>query len=200
MCGIGHDARQGRGAKENSLENQMIAHCAPTLAGLKSACLFSYFYSDAMSVKADLARINGMLNGKGVFAEVLLWRGDFVLLYVYRMSQLRRELTGPDAKELLEEYGYLCDSVEGCLARLKERLYDAPCFPHEIGIFLGYPPEDVKGFIQNGGRNCKCCGIWKVYCNAAEKEALFHKLKKCTKVYREVFASGRNLVQMTVRA
>lgn len=200
MRGGVHDARRGRGIKENSLEDRMIAHCAPTLAGLKSACLFSYFYSDAVSVKADLARINNMLNEKGVFAESLLWRGDSVLIYVYRASLLRQELTEPAAKELLEEYGYLCDSIEGRLARLKERLHGASCFPHEIGIFLGYPPEDVKGFIRNGGKNCKCCGIWKVYCNEAEKEALFHKLKKCTKVYREVFASGRNLVQMTVRA
>lgn len=184
----------------NSLEDQIIAHCAPTLAGLKSACLFSYFYSDDTFVRAELVRINGMLNGKGVFAEALLWREDFVLLYVYRMSQLRQELTRQGAAELLTEYGYRGEGVENRLARLKERLYDADCFPHEIGIFLGYPLEDVKGFIQNGGRNCKCCGMWKVYCNAAEKEALFHKLKKCTKVYQEVFAAGRNLVQMTVCA
>ena len=94
MCGIGHDAEQGRRTRESTLEDRIIAHCAPTLAGLKSACLFSYFYSDALSVKEELSRINGMLNGKGVFAEALLWRGDFVLLYVYRMSQLRRDLTG----------------------------------------------------------------------------------------------------------
>ena len=27
-------------------------------------------------------------------------------------------------------------------------------FPHEMGIFLGYPLGDVKGFIEHHGRNC----------------------------------------------
>ena len=29
-----------------NLENELIGHCAPTLAGLKSANLFRYFYTD----------------------------------------------------------------------------------------------------------------------------------------------------------
>lgn len=33
--------------------------------------------------------------------------------------------------------------------RLAERIQQEPQFPHEIGIFLGYPVEDVLGFIEN---------------------------------------------------
>ena len=44
-------------------------------------------------------------------------------------------------------------------------------FPHEIGIFLGYPLADVAGFIRNKGRNCKCIGTWKVYGDAFEKDS-----------------------------
>ena len=36
-------------------------------------------------------------------------------------------------------------------------------FPHEIGLFLGYPFEDVMGFIENKGENYLCSGCWKVY-------------------------------------
>jgi hypothetical protein len=36
-------------------------------------------------------------------------------------------------------------------------------FPHEIGIFLGIPYEDVKGFIKNSGANFITNGYWKVY-------------------------------------
>ena len=50
---------------------------------------------------------------------------------------------------------------EQCLARLIERLKDADEFPHEIGLFLGYPPEDVEGFIQEPNGQ-KYTGIWKV--------------------------------------
>ncbi len=36
-------------------------------------------------------------------------------------------------------------------------------FPHEIGLFLGYPPEDVCGYIRNKGKCQKCTGHWQVY-------------------------------------
>ena len=32
-------------------------------------------------------------------------------------------------------------------------------FPHEVGLFLGYPPEDVKGFIDHRANNFKCAGL-----------------------------------------
>lgn len=82
--------------------------------------------------------------------------------------------------------------------RLKKRIQKEACFPHEIGLFLGYPLEDVEGFIKNKGRNCESCGIWKVYCNAGEKQLLFAKFKKCTEVYKQVFGEGRQLLQLTV--
>ena len=36
-------------------------------------------------------------------------------------------------------------------------------FPHEVGLFLGYPPRDVEGFIREKARRAKCTGAWKVY-------------------------------------
>ncbi len=46
-------------------------------------------------------------------------------------------------------------------------------FPHEMGIFLGYPLGDVKGFIRHRGRDFLYCGYWKVYENEAEARKLF---------------------------
>ncbi|MPN31536.1 hypothetical protein SDC9_179010 [bioreactor metagenome] len=37
--------------------------------------------------------------------------------------------------------------------------------PHELGIFLGFPLEDVKEFITNPYKECLLCGYWKVYHN-----------------------------------
>ncbi len=65
---------------------------------------------------------------------------------------------------------------------------------------LGYPLADVIGFIDHKGRDCKCCGIWKVYCNENEARKVFCRLEKCTQVYQRVFANGRNIEQMTVSA
>lgn len=180
------------------LERQLIEHCAPTLAGMKSASLFSYFYQGESFVRREIDEINQLLEKKGVRIEVLRWNGTSALLYVYRETLLARELRQPEAWKLLKRYGYCEQRTDYCLEQLKERLADCSCFPHEIGIFLGYPVEDVWGFIVNGGKNCKSCGMWKVYCNQGEKDRLFRKYNKCRDVYRHVFYEGRRLLQMTV--
>lgn len=180
------------------LENRLIEHCAPTLAGMKSANLFNYIYKNQTEVKEELAKVNALLNQKGVCAEALLWREESVLIYIYRRTMLEKELQNPEAAALLIKYGYEGYDVESCLVHLKVRLSRYTCFPHEIGIFLGYPIEDVKGFIENRGQNCESCGFWKVYCNASEKEKFFCKMRKCTQYYIRNFQKGRSLLQMTV--
>ena len=60
----------------------------------------------------------------------------------------------------LERLGYPTHSPTACLDFLEKRMEEAT-YPHEIGIFLGYPLEDVLGFIQN--KPCCCMGAWKVY-------------------------------------
>lgn len=60
-----------------------------------------------------------------------------------------------------------------CIRNLRIRINSSKTFPHEIGLFLGYPVEDVKGFIENKGENCVKCGAWKVYCNPEEKMHFF---------------------------
>lgn len=185
---------------KNKLEQKLIEHCAPTLAGMKSASLFSYYYAEQEPVREELSEVNRLLNERGVYVEALLWQEKFVLIYTYRLSHLERELCRPEAKELLEEYAYTNCNPRDCIEHLKRRLLCCACFPHEIGIFLGYPLEDVEGFIQNRGQNCKYCGMWKVYCNEKEKIQIFRKLKKCSEIYRQVFSEGRSLVQMTVCA
>ena len=71
-----------------------------------------------------------------------------------------------------------------------------PDFPHEIGLFLSYPPEDVKGFLEH--RPCKCVGCWKVYENEEAAKKTFAKYKACTRVYCRQLASGIDIERLTV--
>ncbi|MDD6639300.1 MAG: DUF3793 family protein [Lachnospiraceae bacterium] len=183
-----------------NLQNGLIEHCAPTLAGLKSANLFRYFFDSEEDTEREIEEVNRLLNGRGVYVEALQWVEKAVLIYTYRFSHLQRELNNPEAEEMLLYYGYPGNDITNCITHLKTRLLSDTCFPHEIGIFLGYPLEDVKGFIVNKGKNCKCCGLWKVYGDETDKIQQFHKLKKCTEIYQQVFAEGRKLEQMTVCA
>lgn len=185
----------------NSLEKGIVLHCAPTLAGMKTAGLFRHFYQERSHVMDELDGVNRLLNGRGVYVEILRWDEKAALVYVYRLSHLRETLIRKEVIDLLSEYDYQDMSVEACILHLKTRLLDEhSCFPHEIGVFLGYPMKDVRGFIENKGENCKCCGMWKVYGDEKEEEKLFCKYKKCAEIYQHCFSCGRALVQMTVCA
>ena len=63
---------------------------------------------------------------------------------------------------------------------------------------MGYPPEDVRGFIENRAQNFKRAGLWKVYGDEARAEALFRKFKKCTQIYCERWQSGSKMDELAV--
>ena len=99
---------------------------------------------------------------------------------------------------ILSSAGYRCGSCEGCVTDLVRRLRGSAEFPHEIGLFLSYPPEDVRGFIENRAQNFKRAGLWKVYGDEARAEALFRKFKKCTQIYCERWQSGSKMDELAV--
>ena len=64
-------------------------------------------------------------------------------------------------------------NCENCIRHLQARFTGNDCFPHEVGLFLGYPLDDVTGFIEQKGKNYKCCGIWKVYGDPQQTQDIF---------------------------
>jgi hypothetical protein len=98
-----------------------------------------------------------------VSAVVLRESPSGILLLLYRRGLLRRTLKGPSGR-LLKSFSYPVDSgLDACLDCLKNRFSDPARFPHEVGIFLGYPPEDVIAFCAGTSIPCDCRGYWKVY-------------------------------------
>ena len=169
----------------------MIRHCAATLAGIKTANMFSYKFSDTDSLEQELQQVNEKLNEKGVFVTVLKIQDTKALIYVYRRSRLELDLNQQEVKNILADCGY---------KQLKTRLAGHECLPHEVGLFLGYPIPDVKGFIEQKGKNYKYSGIWKVYGDEFETRKIFRKLEKCAQVYIRLFAGGRSITKLTVAA
>mgnify|MGYP002565127686 CR=1 FL=1 len=70
------------------LEPYLIAHCAPTLASLKTAGLFRLAAVSEPELRQQLADWNALLRQKGLFLLLLRQRGEEALLYLYRASQL----------------------------------------------------------------------------------------------------------------
>ena len=84
--------------------------------------------------------------------------------------------------------------LDECLERLSERT-KCDDFPHEIGIFLGYPAEDVRGFVENGGCNYKLCGCWKVYGSVESARRKFAAYDRCREYLCGRLEQGEDLYQ-----
>ena len=188
-------------SEERRLADLIIRHCAPTLANLKTANLFGYRYDTADSLARALGGLAAELAPRGIRFRVLHDAGQRALIYVYRARRLAEDLSGTGTAALLAACGYRCDGCEAALDCLARRIEaDNGQFPHEIGLFLGYPFGDVKGFIENKGRNCKCTGCWKVYCDECEARRQFGRFEKCRAIYCRLYREGRTLSRLTVAA
>lgn len=177
-------------------EETLVQLCAPTLAGLKTGNLFAAAYHSPQEVRDQVRRLNRVLVPRGLRAMPMRYGKARALIYVYRPDRLQKDLMDEQAKSLLREQGYDGLAPAGCLSRLRQRLTQEPEFPHEIGLFLGYPPEDVRGFMEH--RPCKCVGCWKVYGDEAAARRQFAAYKSCTANYCRRRASGASLEGLTV--
>ena len=178
-------------------EELLVRHCSPTLAGIKTGNLFSCSYRDRKRLMGEISRINRRVVPKGLRVLPLRAEEGRALIYVYRPDRLRRDFSRRSVRRILDERGYKQCSPQQCIIKLMERLQQED-FPHEIGLFLGYPPEDVKGFIENGAAYSKCTGYWKVYGDHAAAEKTFAQYRKCTAVYCEQWKKGRAIERLVV--
>lgn len=176
----------------------IVRHCSPTLAGLKTGNLFVCPYSDREELICALRSLNQRLVPKGVRVVPLRISGEKVLLYIYRPGMLEDDLSAQEAVDILTEHGYSIGNPGKCIVKLRGRLSENEEFPHEIGLFLGYPPEDVRGFIENRARGYKCVGCWKVYGDEECAKKKFAKYKKCTDIYCSLWAAGKSIERLTV--
>lgn len=173
----------------------LVEQCAPTLAGLKPASLFSC-KAPAAQV---LARWRPQLGALGLSLLLLHKnpRTGACLFYVFHRQWVWRNLQHRRSLALLGRAGYPPAHCLGpLLAQLRRRLGPGGDFPHEIGLFLGYPPGDVEGFIRHGGRHYACCGFWKVYEDPHAAQAQFARYQRVTQAFCQRFAQGMTICQL----
>lgn len=178
------------------LEELLAYHCAPALAGIKPANIAACQKSKFPDLYADIDKLNNELNRNDIYIEILCECKKRVLLIVYRKNVLGKHLRERNNRAFLSMYGY---SENGDTAEyinyLKTRLTN-DTFPHEIGVFLGYPLRDIYAFINHRDKGCLLIGEWKVYHNAGEAEKLFRRFKACRKALVKRVMNGRTLAQI----
>ena len=201
-----------------AFERKLIRHCAPTLAGIKPASIFTCCDAHSMYSPAEFAGLQraerkhnladaiGACNAKlapaGVRVRILAFGSTGPQVLVYRPGDLAELIASGPVSRYLVSCGYDTSSLASCLMRLGRRFAEHAAgggFPHELGLFLGYPYEDVMGFIGNGGRNYKLLGYWKVYSDVGEARRLFASYRNCTAMCERLFDNGMPLERLAVR-
>ena len=174
----------------------IVYNCAPTLRGLKVGNLVSQFYEDKEELLEFIAEQDKKLKERGIRIVLVKLTSKTALIYVYRQRQLARLLSRSGVQEFLSQYGYDDFSTDCCLNHLRGRLMLSD-FPHEIGVFLGYPLDDIRSFIDNKGANCPCTGCWKAYNNIDRAEYIFELYRKCTADCCRQYEKGIDILRLT---
>ena len=178
-------------------DETLVKFGSPTLAGLKTGNIFTCEYTDLQELSGQLRDLNRKLVPRGLRLIPLRWSKKRVLLYLYRPDRLEKDLAGEEARDLLNQEGYSDRNSEYCLLELIRRLRGRKAFPHEIGLFLSYPPEDVKGFLENRDDYKAAC-LWKVYADEEKAKRLCASYENCTACYCRMWQEGCRLEQLAL--
>lgn len=116
-------------------EELIIRHCSPTLAGLKTGNIFNCMYTSADELRKELRHLSRIFVKKGLRIVPLRIGESSALIYVYRPSKLREDLSRTSALALLMQHGYTCNAPGGCVAKpiLRLRVYAFAI----LGIHIG---------------------------------------------------------------
>lgn len=180
---------------EEKLGFQVAIQCAPVLKGIK--------ISNLISVEVGTwRRVRRYLQGCRVICVLLYADAQKEVLYLYRYEMLERHLRKKKVREFLLRYGYEAFDVASVLARLRRRYQRyagaGKEFPHELGVLLEYPVEDVEGFIANRGKNSLMAKYWKVYHNREHAENVFRLYDEAKEMALREIIDGYPLVKVAV--
>ena len=175
---------------ENSVELRLIIQNAAVLKGKRISGML--FLNDK-----ELARISMKLHNTNISLIILCTCKKRHLVMVYRAKELEEHLRSKEVSDYLREFGYRRDDFVSNLIRLHQRMngfYNKMKeFPHEVGVFLGYPICDIKGFLENKGERYLHSGYWKIYGNLEETRKKFLSYDEAREIAIDEFLSGREL-------
>lgn len=191
------EVQQGGGeTSDHELLERIVKHCSPTLAGIKCGSMFKIGIRSRCIVDS-LRKMQSSTRSKGVRMMLLSRDDNGDLVFVYNYNLLEARLNDPEIREFLQGYGYRGFSVNSALNELRVR-FTVCSMPPEVGVFLDYPLEDIKGYIENEGRCSHCIGCWKVYGDVKSAEERFHQYRRCRDDYCRMLSMGCRIEHLVV--
>lgn len=169
------------------LKNQLALQCAPLFMGLKSSNLLTLRSHGA-------AEVGELFRGTDIKVQVICRAPQQTVLLLFREAELLAYLNTPVVKTAMARFGYRELALDVIFEKLcinyESYMRNRGNFPHELGLLLGYPVEDVLGFVENCGQNYLYCGYWKVYGNVAKAKEIFSQYLKAKEQMVRMVSSG----------
>lgn len=186
------------GITRDCLVKYLLIKTAPVFAGVKPAVLIRFTVrNSALSLvdynlfKEHQERILSVLG----LDYIILKEDDRDLqVLFYDHQALSNVLESKDINSFLTFAGYGPSSpIQNKLLLLKSR-FTGLSFPHEIGVFLGYPLKDVKGFVSGRKDHVKLprC-MWRVFDNPQESLEKMSLFRKAEEVAFRLIADEKNI-------
>ena len=166
-----------------SFDLLLAEHSAPVLAGLKTANLISCRKEWYPDLPEMLTVYQQAFAARGICFRILCSCDYRFLLLIYRPERLLKDLESVQVRELLQRYRYpMYKGLDALIDHLSE--------------FLGYPIEDVYGFIEQQGKDCKLSGYWKVYGDVQAARRLFRQFDRCRDTTRGYVERGMTILEL----
>lgn len=187
-----------KGMNPHCLEWQLSMQCAPLITG----CKISNLLMLPIRCLPDAVR----LLRESELSWFILWSNPKkVSMLVYQKEHLMQYLQTAEIREILMAEGYPSDlsDLNAILKRMSERYKKTRKgmgdFPHEMGVFLGYPADDVREFIDKQGKDFLYSGYWKVYSRVEEKKQIFAQYEDARDTLIRLLNRGESLTDIMRR-
>lgn len=160
------------------IENFLVYHTALVIAKVKPAVTITLGKRKMERISAWNKYGSKFLSSIELKFIKLRENENSIILMVYDEELLEKEINTKDHIEFLNKLGYSDKlNINEYVKFLKIRYQKYHC-PHELGVFLGIPIEDVRDFMECTDKKCLLCGYWKVYNNIVNAENIFTKYDK----------------------
>ena len=175
--------------------DQIIIHSSsPTFCNIKPGNMF--FVKNETFSPSHLGEWKTAFSKYGIMTFSTQLSETSTAILVLNVCWIRKILSDIFIQSYLTEKGYHTTSVFDFVDELLVRMKHNKGFPHEVGVILGYPIEDVIEFENHEGKDCKYCGNWKTYSDVENAKNCQCKYKDCRLLCNQLYEQGYSLNQI----
>lgn len=164
-------------------------HIAPTISGIKAGSIITLRNAEKNDLSLWLQYSTSFLYYYNIKCiEIKREEKEGIFLF-YNEALLNAILSDEAVTKFLCNFAYTEKmKLHDKLRHLKNRFL-SDC-PHELGIFLGIPLEDVENFIEDPNKECLIVGYWKVYSNLSKAKQIFKAFEETKDVVMKSVIEG----------